>query len=123
VVSTIDADLQARLEPMAAAVAATQGPDVTAAILVVEIKGRAVRALVGSAGRDRPGGWIDLTRAIRSPGSALKPFIYAFAFDDGAWRPTPRSTTPPPASPTTSPRTSTTCSTTRSRCARPWPIR
>jgi penicillin-binding protein 1C len=87
VVSTIDADLQTRLEPMAAAVAAAQGPDVTAAILVVEIKTRAVRALVGSAGRDRPGGWIDLTRAIRSPGSALKPFIYAFAFDDGALAP------------------------------------
>jgi penicillin-binding protein 1C len=87
VVSTIDADLQARLEPMAAAVAASQGPDVTAAILVVQIKGRAVRALVGSAGRERPGGWIDLTRAIRSPGSALKPFIYAFAFDDGALAP------------------------------------
>ncbi|MBO9558822.1 MAG: penicillin-binding protein 1C [Caulobacter sp.] len=87
VVSTIDADLQTRLEPMAAAVATSQGPDVTAAILVVEIKGRAVRALVGSAGRDRPGGWIDLTRAVRSPGSALKPFIYAFAFDDGALAP------------------------------------
>jgi penicillin-binding protein 1C len=87
VVSTIDADLQTRLEPMAAAVAASQGPDVTAAILVVQIKGRAVRALVGSAGRDRPGGWIDLTRAVRSPGSALKPFIYAFAFDDGALAP------------------------------------
>ena len=24
-----------------------------------------------------------MTRALRSPGSALKPFIYAFAFDDG----------------------------------------
>ncbi|KQZ02816.1 penicillin-binding protein 1C [Caulobacter sp. Root1455] len=87
VVSTIDADLQTRLEPMAAAVAASQGPDVTAAILVVRIKDRAVLALVGSAGRERPGGWIDLTRAVRSPGSALKPFIYAFAFDDGALAP------------------------------------
>jgi penicillin-binding protein 1C len=83
VISTIDADLQARLEPMAAAVAATQGTDAAAAILVVEIKGRAVRAAVGSAGRDRPGGWVDMTRALRSPGSALKPFIYAMAMDDG----------------------------------------
>ena len=83
VVSTIDADLQARLEPMAAAVAAAQGPDATAAILVVEIKTRAVRAAVGSAGRDRAGGWVDMTRALRSPGSALKPFIYAMAMDDG----------------------------------------
>ena len=30
-----------------------------------------------------PGGWIDMTRALRSPGSALKPFIYGLAFDDG----------------------------------------
>ncbi|USQ96199.1 penicillin-binding protein 1C [Caulobacter sp. RL271] len=83
VISTIDADLQARLEPMAGAAAAAQGPDATAAILVVEIKTRAVRAAVGSAGRDRAGGWVDMTRALRSPGSALKPFIYAMAMDDG----------------------------------------
>lgn len=83
VVSTIDADLQAKLEPMLAAVAAAQGPDATGAVLVVEIKTRAVRAAVGSAGRDRPGGWVDMTRALRSPGSALKPFIYAMAMDDG----------------------------------------
>lgn len=83
VVSTLDADLQGRLEPMAAAVANAQGPDATAAILVVEIKTRAVRAAVGSAGRDRAGGWVDMTRALRSPGSALKPFIYAMAMDDG----------------------------------------
>lgn len=83
VVSTIDADLQAKLEPMLAAVAAAQGPDATGAVLVVEIKTRAVRAVVGSAGRDRPGGWVDMTRALRSPGSALKPFIYAMAMDDG----------------------------------------
>ena len=83
VVSTLDATLQARLEPLAAAYAREQGADATAAIMVVEIEGRAVRALVGSGGLDRPGGWIDMTLALRSPGSALKPFIYAFAFDDG----------------------------------------
>lgn len=83
VVSTIDAGLQSRLEPLAAQVARAQGPEATAAILVVEIEGRAVRAAVGSGGLQRPGGWIDMTRAVRSPGSALKPFIYGFAFDDG----------------------------------------
>ncbi len=83
VISTLDAGLQARLEPLAAAAARSQGPEATAAILVVEIKGRAVRAAVGSGGLARPGGWIDMTRAIRSPGSALKPFIYGLAFDDG----------------------------------------
>jgi penicillin-binding protein 1C len=85
--STLDAGLQSRLEPLAASYARSQGPEATAAILVVEIEGRAVRAAVGSAGLDRPGGWIDMTRALRSPGSALKPFIYAMAFDDGSAAP------------------------------------
>ncbi len=83
VTSTLDAALQRRLEALAASTAQAQGPRATAAILVVEIKTRAVRAAVASAGLDRPGGWVDMTRALRSPGSALKPFIYAFAFDDG----------------------------------------
>ncbi|MCC7266109.1 MAG: penicillin-binding protein 1C [Caulobacteraceae bacterium] len=83
VISTIDAGLQARLEPLAEAAARTQGPEATAAILVVDVRTRAVRAAVGSGGRARPGGWIDMTRALRSPGSTLKPFIYAFAFEQG----------------------------------------
>lgn len=83
VTSTLDAGLQARLEPLAQAAARAQGPDTTAAILVVQIDGRAVRALVGSSGLSAPGGWIDMTRASRSPGSTLKPFIYAMAFEDG----------------------------------------
>ncbi|ATQ41113.1 penicillin-binding protein 1C [Caulobacter mirabilis] len=85
--STLDAALQARLEPLAAAYARQQGPEATAAILVVEIEGRAVRGAVGSGGLDRAGGWIDMTTALRSPGSALKPFVYAFAFDDGVAAP------------------------------------
>ncbi|MGA0603684.1 penicillin-binding protein 1C [Caulobacter sp. KR2-114] len=87
VVSTLDADLQRRLEPLVARTAKAQGETGTAAVLVVETKGRAVRAAVGSAGLDRPGGWIDLTRALRSPGSALKPFIYAIAFEQGVAAP------------------------------------
>lgn len=83
VVTTLDADLQRRLEPLAATAARAQGTESQVAIMVIEIKGRAVRALVGSGGLARAGGWIDMTRALRSPGSALKPFIYAFAFDDG----------------------------------------
>ena len=57
-------------------------------MLVIDIPGRAVRAIVGSAGRERPGGWIDLTDQPRSPGSTLKPFIYAMAFDDAIAMPT-----------------------------------
>jgi penicillin-binding protein 1C len=87
VVTTINADLQRRLEPLAAATARAQGPGAEAAIVVVEIKGRAVRASVGSAGLDAAGGWIDMTRALRSPGSTLKPFIYGLAMDDGLLAP------------------------------------
>ncbi len=83
VISTLDAGLQARLEALAGSAAAGQGALGQAAILVIQIDGRAVRAAVASAGRDRPGGWNDLTRAQRSPGSALKPLIYGFAFDEG----------------------------------------
>ncbi len=83
VLTTIDADLQRRLEPLAAATAKGQGADAEVAILVVEARSRAVRAAVGSAGLTAAGGWIDLTRALRSPGSALKPFIYGLAMDDG----------------------------------------
>ncbi len=90
VVSTLDAGLQRRLEAMARETAVAQGPDSSCAVLVVEVAGRAVRAAVTSAGRDRPGGWVDATRALRSPGSALKPFLYAQAFEAGLAAPETR---------------------------------
>jgi penicillin-binding protein 1C len=83
VVTTLDARLQAQVETMAAETAVAQGGSTSVAVLVVDVRTRAVLASVGSAGRDRPGGWVDVTRALRSPGSALKPFIYAMAFEDG----------------------------------------
>ncbi|MBW8812554.1 MAG: penicillin-binding protein 1C [Caulobacterales bacterium] len=83
VVSTLDAPLQGRLESLAASTARAAGDGTTVAILVVEIDGRAVRGAVGSAGLGGQGGWIDMTRVRRSPGSALKPFIYAIAFEEG----------------------------------------
>ena len=81
--STIDAGLQAEVEQIALVHAEAEGRDVQVAALVVHIPTRAVRALVGSASRDRAGGWLDLTDRPRSPGSTLKPFIYAMAFDEG----------------------------------------
>lgn len=46
---------------------------------------RSLRALVGSAGYDETAfqGQVDGSAARRSPGSTLKPFLYAMAFDDG----------------------------------------
>lgn len=81
--STLEAGLQAELERIALTRAEAEGADVQVSAIVVHVPTRAVRALVGSASRDRAGGWIDLTNRARSPGSTLKPFIYGFAFDDG----------------------------------------
>lgn len=87
VASTLDGGLQADLEALLAAHAASLEEHVQLSAMVVDIPTRAVRAVVGSAVRQRDGGWIDLTRQPRSPGSTLKPFIYAMTFDDGIARP------------------------------------
>ncbi|MEL7200726.1 MAG: penicillin-binding protein 1C [Pseudomonadota bacterium] len=84
---TLDLTLQRRAQAMLATYLGQGDDAVTGAIIIVENKSRAVRALVGSSGLERPGGWNDLTRAVRSPGSTLKPFIYAMAFDDGSLAP------------------------------------
>jgi penicillin-binding protein 1C len=59
------------------------------AVMVVERGSNAVLADVGSADyHDERGGAFDYTRVSRSPGSTLKPFIYALAFERGALKPT-----------------------------------
>jgi len=90
VITTLDAPLQIRLEALARRTAMAQGPDSSVAILVIDLKSRAVRASVGSSGLDRTGGWIDMTEAVRSPGSTLKPFIYGMGFEDGVIAPDTR---------------------------------
>ena len=54
------------------------------AVMVVRRQSRAVLADVASAGYDsRPAGAIDYSAAPRSPGSTLKPFLYALGLDRG----------------------------------------
>lgn len=55
------------------------------AVLVVNNQTMEVEAYVGSAGfnEDAFQGQVDGITALRSPGSALKPLLYALAFDDG----------------------------------------
>ena len=86
---TIDVDLQQSLEKLAAERAAAIGPHVSAAIMVVETVTGDVKASVGTAGLfdEKRAGFIDMTRAVRSPGSTLKPFIYGLAFESGIAHP------------------------------------
>lgn len=81
--SSLNATLQRDLESLARRRVVGLERDTQIAMLAVQLDGRAVRARIGGAGRERAGGYIDMTRAIRSPGSALKPFLYAIAFDEG----------------------------------------
>jgi len=54
-----------------------------AAAMVVRRRDHAVLAAIGSAGYATESGAIDFSRALRSPGSTLKPFLYALALDRG----------------------------------------
>lgn len=86
---TLDADLQSRLEALACARAEALGPEISVAILAVDNATGEVRAHVGSAGYfdARRAGAVDMTAALRSPGSTLKPFIYGLGFEDGLLHP------------------------------------
>lgn len=85
----LDARLQTALEKLAHLAAADFGARLSVAILVMDHRNGDVLASVGSAGyrADRRGGYVDMTRALRSPGSTLKPLAYALAFDQGLAHP------------------------------------
>jgi penicillin-binding protein 1C len=83
--STIDASLQYYLEDMAINRKKQLPPKASLAILVVDHTDMTVKGYVGSADfNDKERfGQVDMISALRSPGSTLKPFIYAFAIDEG----------------------------------------
>ncbi|MDR1043617.1 MAG: penicillin-binding protein 1C [Candidatus Adiutrix sp.] len=86
IVSTLDLSLQEQVEELVRKTAAAwreQGLS-QAAVLVMSLPERQVLAWVGSADFfDALEGQNDGVLALRQPGSALKPFLYATAFDDG----------------------------------------
>ncbi|MFV3404478.1 peptidoglycan glycosyltransferase PbpC [Pseudomonas sp. NY15463] len=82
--TTLDAALQRRLEDLLLGWRARLPERTSAALLVVETQNMAVRAYLGSIdlGDARRFGHVDMIHALRSPGSTLKPFLYAMAMDD-----------------------------------------
>jgi penicillin-binding protein 1C len=82
ITTTIDASLQGAVERMAAQESLYFGDGAGMAIVVVENKSREVLAYVGGTDYWGKSGQVDLAQRARSPGSALKPFIYGLAFDE-----------------------------------------
>jgi penicillin-binding protein 1C len=83
--TTLDLPLQVALERMASDQLRRLPERASLALLVLDTHTRAIRAIVsgGEAVSEARASALDLTRAVRSPGSAMKPFIYAMAFEDG----------------------------------------
>jgi penicillin-binding protein 1C len=86
---TLDLDLQRKLEALALEAVEGRGERLQVAILVADHASGEILASVGSAGyqADLRQGFVDMTQALRSPGSTLKPLVYALAFDEGLGHP------------------------------------
>ena len=86
---TIDAGLQANLEHLAREHAHALGGRLSAALVALDHRTGEVIAHVGSPGYldEARFGAVDMTAAVRSPGSTLKPIIYGLAFEAGLAHP------------------------------------
>ena len=83
--STLDRDMQVLVERMLADRVAQLPRFVSMAALVMDSQSLEILAYAGSADFSDPRRFshVDMVRGVRSPGSTLKPFLYALALDDG----------------------------------------
>jgi penicillin-binding protein 1C len=86
---TLDFAAQANIEQLVRDYTAALGGRLSAAVVAVDHRTGEVIAQVGSPGLldERRFGGVDMTAAIRSPGSTLKPIIYGLAFELGLAHP------------------------------------
>ncbi|MBN8452756.1 MAG: penicillin-binding protein 1C [Candidatus Accumulibacter sp.] len=83
--STLDAAMQQMVEQILATRLGILPPRVSMAALVIDNETLEVRAYAGSAdfSDSERFAHVDMVQAARSPGSALKPFLYGLALDEG----------------------------------------
>jgi penicillin-binding protein 1C len=83
--STLRLPIQRELEGVARHAAEKLGDKVSVAIVMADAQTGDILAEVGSADYldTARRGFVEMSRAVRSPGSTLKPFIYGLAFEDG----------------------------------------
>lgn len=81
--TTLNEKLQKQMEHWALSKERVLDKGTTLAVLVVRNKDAAIQAYLGSHNMfsKNVSGYVDMIRAIRSPGSTLKPFIYAYGFE------------------------------------------
>ncbi|WP_288426299.1 penicillin-binding protein 1C [uncultured Agrobacterium sp.] len=77
--------IQSGLETLAREAATKIGEKVSVAIVMADSRTGDILADVGSSDflDTSRRGWVEMSRAIRSPGSTLKPFIYGLAIENG----------------------------------------
>ena len=85
VISNLDYDLQIHTKDIVRGYIEGLSDYQSAAAMIVNYKNLDVLAYVGSAdfSNTKRKGHVDMVRAIRSPGSTLKPFLYGLAIDEG----------------------------------------
>ncbi len=82
--TTIDLKIQSVAEQLAQDQLTTLPQDSEVAVVMIDIRQASIKAIVGSGNPlDPVDGQVNGALARRSPGSALKPFIYAAAFEAG----------------------------------------
>lgn len=89
IATTIDADLQRAAEALARRAVSGQTARVTVAMLLADHRTGQILAQVDGAEwtSTERAGYVQMTQALRSPGSTLKPFVYGLAFEDGMAHP------------------------------------
>ncbi len=87
--TTLDRPLQIALQDLARGALRDLPPQASVALMVADPQTGAIRAAVGSGDYldPRRQGFVDMTQALRSPGSVLKPLVYGLAFSDGLAHP------------------------------------
>lgn len=87
--TTIDASIQRQIEALARRSLSGLPDRLSVAILIADHQTGEIISSVGSAtySNSRNAGFVDMTQAIRSPGSTLKPLVYGLAFDRGLAHP------------------------------------
>lgn len=82
---TLKRSVQQALQTVALDSAKRLGPKISVAMVMADAVTGEIIGEVGSSDYfdSSRSGWIDMTNVQRSPGSALKPFIFGLAFEDG----------------------------------------